>query len=132
MQISAVMSDTTNGTQTCKLLQSELTRTDLGYVRGARVFPKKINWEPPQNYRRQKGDMKQFPHWGSIIIRRRGTKALRPGFVRALVALSSSGTNIRSKTYQIIIRMHLLVSAHINVSLFTRSYFAAFRLILLS
>jgi len=51
-------------------------------------FPK--IWEPPQNSRRQKGDMQQIPHWGPISIRYRGTKYFRPGFVHPWNALSAN------------------------------------------
>jgi len=52
--------------------------------------------------------MNQFPHWGAINIRRRGTKYFRPGFVHPWAALNATARVIGSKPYQIIIRILLL------------------------
>jgi hypothetical protein len=51
--------------------------TTLQEIHGNLNFPKVL--EPIQNSRRQKGDMKQVPHWGPTNIGRYRTKLRGPG-----------------------------------------------------
>lgn len=54
-----------------------MLKTLLFYTRGQQMFQK--IYEPAQNLKCQKGDMKQVPHWGTTNSRQHNTKYSSPG-----------------------------------------------------